>query len=115
MKASLPKKGGMLAKFGILWAMFKAYKMSLMFQSMLKTEFLSMVVGSAEILAKKAQITTQKDPNMEMFPWNKQDCRMEINPESKWGKILFDLMFQPEFVCYVPNLKFEFSEPIDQK
>jgi len=48
-------------------------------------------------------------------PWTNNDCKIEINPASKWGEIIMALNIQPQLVCYVPNLKFEFSEPFDQK
>jgi len=49
-----------------------------------------------------------------MFPWDNKDCKLEINPNSKWGRILIDSEFEPQLICHVPRLKFEFSEPIDQ-
>ena len=72
------------------------------------------IINHAEILAKNAHMKIKNDPNMEMFPWNNQDCRLEINPESEWGKILLDLKLDPKLICHVPDLKFELSEPFDQ-
>lgn len=114
MKASFPTKRGIFAKFGLLLDMFRAYSFRLVLQSMMKKEFIVTLVGSAKIIAKKAHMTIKNDPNTEMFPWNNHDCHLDINPESKWGKVLLDLQLQPKLVCHVPNLKFEFSEPIDQ-
>jgi len=114
MKASFPTRRGTLSKFGLLWAMFKAYNFRLVLQSMSKKEFMVTLAGSARICAKKADMKIRNDPKTEMYPWNDQDCHMEINPESEWGKILLDLKLQPKLVCHVPNLQFEFSEPLDQ-
>lgn len=114
MKTSFPTKRGILSKLGLLAAMFKAYSFRLVLQSMSKKEFLVTLLGSAQILAKKAYMRIEKDPKTEMFPWSSKDCRIEVNPDSKWGKIIRDLQFQPELVCHVPDLKFELSEPLDQ-
>ncbi|MDD5759952.1 MAG: hypothetical protein PHI06_12835 [Desulfobulbaceae bacterium] len=114
MKALFPTKRGILAKFGLIWAMFRAYNFRLVLQSLSKKEFIITLVGSAKILGKKAHMKIKNDPNTEMFPWNIQDCHLEINPESKWGKVVLNLQLQPMLVCHVPNLKFELSEPIDQ-
>lgn len=114
MKASFPTKSGILSKFRLLAAMFKAYSFRLVLQSMSRKEFLVTLLGSAQILAKKAYMKIEKDPKTDMFPWNSKDSRMEVNPDSEWGKIIWDLQFQPELVCHVPDLKFEFSEPLDQ-
>jgi len=54
----------------------------------MKKEFVSILAGSADILAKNAQITSRRDPAMEVFTWNSQDCQLEINPDSYWGKVL---------------------------
>lgn len=114
MKASFPTRRGIFAKFGLLWAMFRAYNFRLVLQSLSKKEFIVTLVGSAKIIAKKAHMKIKNDPNTEMFPWNNQDCQMEMNPESKWGKVLLDLQVQPKLVCHVSNLGFELSEPFDQ-
>lgn len=114
MKASFPKKRGVLSKFGLLGAMFKAFNFRLVLQSFGKKEFTATLIGSKEINAKMAEMKIKKDPKTEMFSWKNQDCQMEFNPESEWGKVLIDLKFQPELVCHVPNLNYEFSEPLDQ-
>lgn len=114
MKASFPTKRGVSAKFGLLWTLFKAYGFRLVLQSMSRKEFLVTLAGSTKILAKKAHMKIRNDPQTEMFPWHSKDCQMEINEASEWGKILLDLKLQPKLVCHVPNLMFEFSEPLDQ-
>lgn len=114
MKASFPTKRGISAKCGLLWSMFRAYNFRLVLQSMSKKEFKVTLLGSANILAKKAHMKIKNDPNTGMFPWNNQDCQVEINPESEWGKILLNLKLQPKLVCHVPSLEFELSEPFDQ-
>lgn len=114
MKASFPTKRGLFAKFGLLWALLRAFGLRLVLQSMSKKEFEATLLGSAKILAKKAHMKIKNDPNTEMFPWKKRDCHLEINEASKWGKTLLDLKLKPKLVCHVPNLEFEFSEPINQ-
>lgn len=114
MKAVFPTKRGLLSKFGLLGAMFKAFNFRLVLKSLSKKEFTATLVGSKEIIAKMAVMKIKKDPKTEMFLWDNTDCHMEFNPESEWGKVLIDLKFQPELVCHVPNLNYEFSEPIDQ-
>jgi|GEM_PF-5753730 hypothetical protein len=114
MKASFPTKRGILEKFKLLWAMFKAYKACLVLRSLGKKEFFVTLAGSAKILPKNAYMKIRNDPKTEMFPWNNKDCEIKINPESEWGKILLDLKLEPKLVCHVPNLQFEFSEPLDQ-
>jgi hypothetical protein len=115
MKASFPDKRSLLEKMSLMRSLFKAYSLRLMFLSMMKKEFVSILAGSADILAKNARITGRKDVNMEVFTWNNQDCQLEINSDSRWGGILSNLSFAPVLVSYFPNLKFEISEPIDQK
>lgn len=115
MKASVPTKRGILSKFGFLLAMVKAYGLSTSIKALTQKYFIVTLLGSAKILAKKAHMKIKNDPNTEMFPWNSQDCHLEINPESKWGKVILNLQLEPKLVCHVPNLKFEFSGPIDQK
>jgi len=114
MRASVPTKRGILSKFGFLWALIKAFGFGTSMRAMAQKEFGVTLLGSAKIIAKKAYMKIKNDPKTEMFPWSDQDCALEINPASKWGKIINDLKFQPRLVCHVPNLKFEFSEPIDQ-
>ena len=115
MKASVPTKRGILCKFGLLWAMVKAYGLSTSIKAMTQKYFTVTLLGSAKILAKKAYMKVQNDPQTQMFPWTNNDCKIEINPASKWGEIIMALNIQPQLVCHVPNLKFEFSEPFDQK
>lgn len=114
MKAKLPTKRGIMNKFSLLAAMFKAYGFGTVFRSLKTNVFHATLAGSAEILAKKAHMEVKRDPKTEMFHWDDQDCNCEINPESKWGNILLGLMFKPVLVCCVPNLTFIFSEPVDQ-
>ena len=114
MKASLPKKSSGFSKLGVLVDMVKAYKIGLVFQSMKKKEFSAILVGSANIHAKMATIKSKRDPGTEMFTWNKQESQIEINSGSQWGKVLLDLMFEPQLVCFAPNLEFELSAPVDQ-
>ena len=114
MKASVPTKRGILSKFGFLWALIKAFGFRAAMKAMTQKEFSVTLLGSAKIIAKKAYMKIKNDPNTEMFPWCSKDCKIEINSASKWGKIIIDLKFEPQLVCYVPNLQFEFSEPIDQ-
>lgn len=115
MKASVPTKRGIISKFGLLWSMAKAYGLSTSIRAMTQKEFSVTLLGSSKIVAKKAYMKIKNDPNTEMFPWCNKNCKIEINSASKWGKILIDLKFEPQLVCYVPNLQFEFSEPIDQR
>ena len=115
MKASVPIKRSIFSKFNLLWAMIKAYGLSTSIKAMTQKEFSVTLLGSSKIVAKKAYMKIINDPNTEMFPWTNRDCMIEINPESKWGKILLDLEFQPRLVCHVPNLQFDFSEPFDQE
>lgn len=114
MKASFPTKRGFLEKLKLLWAMFKAYNFPLVFKSLGKKEFMVTLAGSVKILPKIAYMKIKNDPKTEMFPWDNDDCRLEINPASEWGGILQDLKPQPKLICHVPNLQFEFSEPLDQ-
>jgi hypothetical protein len=117
MKASFPvkRKRSLSEKMSLMRSMFKAYNLRLMFQSTMKKEFVSILVGSADILAKNARITSRRDLDMEVFTWSNKDCQLEINPDSNWGKILRDLLFAPALVSYFPNLRFEISEPLDQR
>lgn len=114
MKASFPTKRGLLAKFWLLGALFKAYGFRLVLRSMGKKEFLVILAGSAKILTKNAYMKIKNDPKTEMYPWNNSYGKMEINPESEWGKVLLELKLQPILVCHVPNLQFKFSAPVDQ-
>lgn len=114
MKVSFPTKRGVLDKFKLLAAMFKAFGFSPVFKSLGKKQFTATLIGSAKILAKKAEIKINKDPKTEMFIWDRKDCHMEFNPKSEWGSTLIELKFQPGLVCHVPNLNYEFSGPLDQ-
>ena len=115
MKASFPTRRSVLGKFALLGALFKAYGFRPVLQSMGKKKFLVTLAGSAKILAKNAYMKIKNDPKTEMYPWSNRDCKMEINPESEWGKVMLELKLQPRLVCHVPNLKFKFSEPVYQK
>lgn len=114
MKAIVPTKRGVLAKLSFLFSMIKAYGISKSNLALTKKEFTSTLLGSTKILAKKANMKIKNDPSTEMFPWDNKDCKLEINPDTKWGKILTDSKFDPQLICHVPRLNFEFSEPIDQ-
>jgi hypothetical protein len=114
MKATVPVKRGVLSKFSFLFAMIKAFGISKSIQALAKKEFTVTLLGSAKILAKKAYMKIKNDPSTEMFFWDSNDCKLEINPDSEWGKILIDSKFEPQLICHVPKLKSEFSEPIDQ-
>ncbi len=114
MRASFPSRRGMIAKFRLAGAMIKAFGLALVFQSLKKKEFTATLAGSSRIAAKKAIMKVANDPKTEMFSWCDKDCRMEINPDSEWGTVLIDLGFTPLLVCHVPNLNYEFSEPINQ-
>ncbi|MHB1380140.1 MAG: acetoacetate decarboxylase family protein [Desulfurivibrionaceae bacterium] len=100
MKASVPTKRGILSKLGFLWAMVKAYGLSTSMKAMTQKYFTVTLLGSAKILAKKANMKVKNDPNTEMFPWCNKDCNLEINSDSKWGKIFTDLKIKPQLVCY---------------
>ncbi len=114
MKATVPTKRGVLSKLSFLFAMIKAYGISKSMQALTKKEFTVTLLGSAKILAKKANMKVKNDPSTEMFLWDNKDCKLEINPDSKWGQIIMDSKFEPQLICHMPKLKFEFSEPIDQ-
>lgn len=114
MKATVPTKRGVLSKFSFLFAMIKAYGISKSIQALTKKEFTVTLLGSAKILAKKAYMKVKNDPSTEIFLWDNEDCKLEINPDSKWGRIIIDSKFRPQLICHVPRLKFEFSEPINQ-
>lgn len=114
MKATVPTKRGVLSKFSLLFAMIKAYGMGKSVKALTKKEFTVTLLGSAKILAKKAYMKVKNDPSTEMFFWDDKDCKLEINPDSTWGRILIDSKFDPQLVCHVQKLKVEFSEPIDQ-
>jgi len=115
MRASFPTRRGVAAKFRLMVDLFKAYGARLVLRSMGKKEFLVTLAGSTKILAKNAFMEIKNDPKTEMFPWNSQECKMEINPDSKWGKVLLELKAQPRLVCHVPKLQFKLSGPFDQK
>jgi len=115
MKASFPTRRSAFGKFALLGALFKAYGFRPVLQSMGKKEFFVTLAGSAKILAKNAYMKIKNDPKTEMYSWRNRDCKIEFNPESKWGKILQELKLQPKLVCHVPNLEFKFSEPVNQK
>jgi len=114
MQATFPTKRGVSEKLRFLASLFKAFGFLPVLRSMGKKEFLVTLAGSTKILAKNAYMEIKNDPKTEMFPWVSRDCNIEINPDSEWGKVLLKLNLQPRMVCHVPNLRFKFSEPIDQ-
>jgi len=114
MKAAFPTKRGIWAKFNLLGAMFKAHGFSPVLKSLSKKEFSATSVGSSGILAKKAYMKIKKDQKTQMFPWEEKDCKLEINPENKWGHVLKNLQVEPQLVCHIPKMEYEFSEPLDQ-
>ena len=115
MKATVPTKRGIMSKISFLFSMIKAYGFSKSIQALTKKEFTVTLLGSAKILAKKAYMKVKNDPSTEMFFWDSKDCNLEINPDSKWGKIIKNSKFEPQLICHMPILKFEFSEPINQQ
>lgn len=114
MKATFPTQRGVWAKFRLLGSLFKAYGFSPVFKSLSKKEFTATLVDSSKIHAKKAYMKIKNDPNTQMFPWDKKDCKLEIDSESEWGNVLQNLQVEPQLICHVPNLQYEFSEPFDQ-
>lgn len=114
MNATFPTKRGALSKFGLLVSLFRAYGFSPVLKSLSKKEFSATLVGSAKILAKKAYMKIKNDPNTQMFSWDENDCKLEINSKSEWGNVLQNLQVEPQLICHVPNLQYEFSEPFDQ-
>ncbi len=115
MKATVPTKRGVLSKLSFLFSMIKAYGISKTMRAFTQKEFTVTLLGSAKILAKKAYMKVKNDPSTEMFLWENKDCKLEINPDSEWGKIIIDSKFKPQLICHVPRLNFELSEPIDQQ